>query len=79
MNSYARRKQLREIDNAAFFFAGDNPKPAASVEIGGRVFSVQYHVVNRKCHDSLATPTAMYKIDGKRVSRTVFYTTGNGA
>jgi len=72
-------KQLRDIDKAAFFFPGDNPKPAASADIGGRVFSVQYHVVNRKCYDSFATPTAMYKIDGKRVSRVVFYTEGNGA
>ena len=68
------RKQLRDIDNAAFFFPGDNPKAATSVEIDGRVFSVQYHIVNRKCFDGFTTPTAMYKIDGKRVSRAVFYT-----
>ncbi len=66
-------KELRDIDNAAAFSPFQEPKPAVSAAIDGRVFTVQYHLVNRKCFDNLATPTAKYKIDGKRVSRTVFY------
>jgi hypothetical protein len=67
------RKDLSAIDCSAMFWPGQTPKPAAAAEFDGRVFSVQYHVVNRKCYDSMQTPTAMYKIDGKRVSRKVFY------
>ena len=66
-------KQLRDIDNAAAFYPGQQSKPAASAEIEGRVFAVEYRLVNRKCYDCLPTPTASYKIDGRRVSRAVFY------
>ncbi len=66
-------EQLREIDNTAAFDAWQESKPAASAELDGRTFTVQYRLVNRKCYDCLPTPTASYKIDGKRVARAVFY------
>lgn len=69
------RKQLIAIDSAARFWPDEAKKPASSETIDGRVFSVEYHIVNRKCYDAMPTPTACYKIDGKRVSRAVFYST----
>jgi hypothetical protein len=71
------RKDLYAIDRSAMFSPGEAAKPAAASEIGGRVFSVQYHVVNRKCYDAMPTPTACYKVDGKRVSRKVFYSSAS--
>lgn len=67
------KRQLFNIDNAAHFDPGQDPRPEVSEEINGVTFSVRYNVANRKCYDSLPTPTACYKIDGKRVSRKVFY------
>lgn len=71
--------ELYAIDSAARFDAIDAPKPAASGVINGRTFTVEYHLVNRKCFDGLATPTASYKIDGKRVSRKTAYEIAGGA
>lgn len=67
------RQQLSSIDSKACFWPGQDAKPACSQVIEGAEYSVRYHLTNRKCFDSLATPTACYKINGKRVSRAAFY------
>lgn len=69
----ATRKQLRDIDTAAMYWVGEAPKPEASAQYDGHTFSVKYNEVKRKCFDGFVTPTALYKVDGKRVSRAVFY------
>lgn len=46
----------------------ESDKPEATLTIDGITYSVRYFRVNRKCYDGMTTPTAMFKIDGKRVS-----------
>jgi len=65
-------KQLIWLEIAAKFGPGCAKKPAATLTVGDNTFSVEYFVTNRKCYDNLPTPTAMFKINGKRVSRKVF-------
>jgi hypothetical protein len=49
---------------------GGKPK---TLTFGENTFSVEIHIVNRKCYDNQLTPTAMFKVNGKRVSRQKFY------
>ena len=72
-------EQLAGIDYAAKFWAGEEAKPAASEVIDGVEYYVQYSVPNRKCHDSLPRPIACYKINGKRVSRAIYYGSARAA
>jgi hypothetical protein len=65
--------QLIRLNIAAEFSPGCPQKPAATLTVGDNTYSVEYFVTNRKCYDNFPTPTAMYKINGKRVSRRVFY------
>jgi hypothetical protein len=65
-------KQLIWLEIAAKFGPGCAKKPAEMLTVGDNTYSVEYFVTNRKCYDNLPTPTAMYKINGKRVSRKVF-------
>ena len=67
------RQQLLTIDSAARYWPDDDVKPASTETIDGVEYSVQYHLTNRKCYDGMPTPTACYKINGKRVSRAVYY------
>ena len=67
------RQQLLTIDCAARYWPGEATKPASVETIEGTEYSVQYHLTNRKCYDAMPTPTACYKINGKRVSRAVYY------
>lgn len=46
----------------------DEPKPAVTVEIDGRVFEAVHRKVNRKCYDFMPTPTLSLKMDGKRIA-----------
>ena len=64
--------QLIDLKIAAEFSPGCAKKPAATLTVGDTTYSVEYFVTNRACYDNLPTPTAMYKINGKRVSRKVF-------
>lgn len=67
------RNQLIAIECAAHFHPHEKKRPAQSAVYGNTTYSVEYFVSNRKCYDGLPTPTAMFKINGKRVSRAVFY------
>ncbi len=69
--------KLVKLDVSARFEHGAEPIVAQSMQHEGKVFTVAYHVVNRKCYDGLSTSTASYKIDGKRVSKSVFYSAAN--
>jgi hypothetical protein len=65
-------KQRMSVEIAANFGPGCAKKPAEMLTVGDNAYSVEYFVANRKCYDNLPTPTAMYKINGKRVSRKTF-------
>jgi hypothetical protein len=67
------RNQLHQIEWAAKFIPSEDKRPAQSAVYGDTTYSVEYFVTNRECYDGLPTPTAMFKINGKRVSRAVFY------
>jgi hypothetical protein len=67
------RSQLHQIEWAAKFIPGEKKRPAQSAVYGDTTYSVEYFVSNRECYDGLPTPFAMFKINGKRVSRAVFY------
>lgn len=67
------QKRLLELEVKAHSYPGEDLKPAMSAEIAGHLFTVSSHIVNRKCYDFLPTPTAQFKMDGKRVSRQAAY------
>ena len=69
----ATRDKMYNLESAATFCASEEPKEPKSIIVNGREFLVGCRLVNRKCYDFLATPTAFYKIDGKRVSRAVWF------
>lgn len=69
----AKQKQLWDAIWASHFYPGSASKPAVTVEIDGHQFTAQHIVVNRKCYDSLATPTLIIKVDGKRIARKAAY------
>jgi hypothetical protein len=51
----------------------DQVLPSVTVVINGHTITVSSHYVNRKCYDNLPTPTVMFKVSGKRVSRAAAY------
>jgi hypothetical protein len=69
-------EQLMNIDLAARYWPGESVKPASVETIDGVEYHVEYRLTNRKCYDGMATPTACYKINGKRVSRATYYDVG---
>jgi hypothetical protein len=60
--------QLLDLEHAARFSPDESDKPEATLTINDTTYSVRYFRVNRKCYDGMTTPTAMFKINGKRVS-----------
>jgi hypothetical protein len=69
---------LINLEFAARFQPGQQKKPAATLTVGENTYSVEYFLTSRKCYDNYATPTAMYKINGKRVSWKVFRSASKG-
>ena len=68
MAATENQMQLFRAMDAASFDAGQDPKPAVTVQINGHEFTVKYSAVNRKCYDFLPTPTSQIKVNGKVVS-----------
>jgi len=66
-------KELLAIEFGARFAPNEKKLPAQSAVFGEDTYSVEYFITNRKCYDFEPTPTAMFKVNGKRVSRKVFY------
>ena len=66
-------QELLNIEFAARFAPYEKQKPAQSAVYNNIKYSVEYFIAKRKCYDFMPTPTAMFKVNGKRVSRKVFY------
>ena len=60
--------QLLDLEHAARFLPHESDKPEATLTINNTTYAVRYFRVNRKCYDGITTPTAIFKINGKRVS-----------
>lgn len=63
-----------ELESLRTFCQGDPimPEPRTAI-INGMEFEVSYHLVNRKCYEHIQTATEMFKVNGKRISRSAAF------
>lgn len=71
--------QLSRAISRARPFPGSNMLPPVECEISGKTFRAEFFVVNRKCYDSLPTPTLKLTVNGKRISRADAYAIARAA
>jgi hypothetical protein len=67
------QRELSRLSYEASVAMDKGEEASMTKEIAGHQFTVSYHVVNRECYDNLPTPTVMFKVAGKRVSRKAAY------